>query len=651
MKKIIEVKNLTKEYKNLKAIDNLSFDVFEGEILGLLGPNGSGKSTTINSILQLLNYSSGSIKIFGHVMKPDSYEIKKDIGVIFQEVAVFQELTVYENIDYFCGLYINDKEIRRKYVMDAINLVGLNDFIKFYPKELSGGLLRRLNIACGIAHKPKLIFLDEPTVAVDPQSRNNILDGIKKLRDEGATIVYTTHYMEEVEIICDRIIILDKGKIIAKGTTDELKTLAKLEEKITVEVKNISEEILKEIKEFKTVLDLNYQGNVLVVVYKKGKDNLGELIDYLHEKKVAYSKTFIFPIILGTFFKLAFKDIENNEAFHPFDIAVIESNDFNNNEIFKEAIKSVSKSDNKLFNVKYVSKSDANKLLEDKDITGYLEFIGNDVNIKINNNGIYETILKFFVDEVNSEKNIINLSINEEVSKGNYDIDNITSNILDKLNSEVNIKNISRSNLSYTMIEYYTLIAMAALYGGILSMYIINKSMPNLSDVGKRSSIAPVKKSDLILSGLLASIIVQFVGLIILFLYTIFVLKINYDSNIWYIVLLAIVGSIAGLSLGVFIASIFKVNENAKSGILIAITMFYSFLSGMMGITMKYVIDKNIPIINKINPAALITDGFYSLYYDTLNRYFFNVISLILYSFILLSISSIVLRRQKYDSI
>lgn len=312
MKKVIEVKNLTKEYKNLKAIDNLFFDVYEGEILGLLGPNGSGKSTTINSILQLLNYSSGSIKIFGHVMKPDSYEIKKDIGVIFQEVAVFQELTVYENIDYFCGLYINDKEIRRKYVMDAINLVGLNDFIKFYPKELSGGLLRRLNIACGIAHKPKLIFLDEPTVAVDPQSRNNILDGIKKLRDEGATIVYTTHYMEEVEIICDRIIILDKGKIIAKGTTDELKTFAKLEEKITVEVKNISEEILKEIKEFKTVLDLNYQGNVLVVVYKKGKDNLGELIDYLHEKKVAYSKIFSErPTLNDVFLELTGKDLRD----------------------------------------------------------------------------------------------------------------------------------------------------------------------------------------------------------------------------------------------------------------------------------------------------------------------------------------------------
>ena len=312
MKKIIEVKNLTKEYKNLKAIDNLSFDVYEGEILGLLGPNGSGKSTTINSILQLLNYSSGSIKIFGHEMKPDAYEIKKDIGVIFQEVAVFQELTVYENIDYFCGLYINDKAIRQKYVMDAINLVGLNEFIKFYPKQLSGGLLRRLNIACGIAHKPKLIFLDEPTVAVDPQSRNNILDGIKKLRDEGATIVYTTHYMEEVEMICDRIIILDKGKIIAEGTTDELKTLAKLEEKITVEVKNINEKVIEEIKEFKTVLDLSYQGNTLVIVYKKGKDNLGELIDYLHEKKVTYSKIYSErPTLNDVFLELTGKDLRD----------------------------------------------------------------------------------------------------------------------------------------------------------------------------------------------------------------------------------------------------------------------------------------------------------------------------------------------------
>lgn len=215
MNNIIEVKNLVKQYNELKAIDNLSFEVHEGEILGLLGPNGSGKSTTINCILSLLKFSKGTIKIFGKEMQPDAYDIKSKIGVVFQEVSVFDELTVYENIDYFCGLYIKDKNIRKKYIEDAIKLVGLEDFKKFYPKKLSGGLLRRLNIACGIAHKPKLIFLDEPTVAVDPQSRNNILDGIKKLRDNGATIVYTTHYMEEVEILCDRVIILDKGKILA----------------------------------------------------------------------------------------------------------------------------------------------------------------------------------------------------------------------------------------------------------------------------------------------------------------------------------------------------------------------------------------------------------------------------------------------------
>ena len=286
MKKIIEVKNLSKSYKNLKAIDDLSFDVYEGEILGLLGPNGSGKSTTINSILNLLEFEKGTIKIFGKIMKPDAYDIKRDIGVIFQEVAVFEELTVYENIDYFCGLYVSNKRLRKSYVEDAINLVGLKEFTKFYPKQLSGGLLRRLNIACGIAHKPKLIFLDEPTVAVDPQSRNNILDGIKKLRDDGATIVYTTHYMEEVEMICDRIIILDKGKILAEGTTDELKSLAKLEEKITLEVKKISSKVVDEIKTFKTVDSVMENGNTLVITYKKGKDNLGELIDFYILKKL-----------------------------------------------------------------------------------------------------------------------------------------------------------------------------------------------------------------------------------------------------------------------------------------------------------------------------------------------------------------------------
>lgn len=292
MKKIIEVLNLEKSYKELTAINGISFDVLDGEILGLLGPNGSGKSTTINCILSLLSFNAGSIKVFGKEMTPDSTEIKSKIGIVFQDVAVFDELTVYENIDYFCGLYIKDKSTRKKYIQDAIDLVQLGDFVKFRPKKLSGGLLRRLNIACGIAHKPKLIFLDEPTVAVDPQSRNNILEGIKKLNADGATIVYTTHYMEEVEQICDRIIILDKGNIIATGTTQELKDLIKTAEKVSVESRNITDKYISEIKKVASVEDVTYDGKLLVINYYKGHRNLSNLVEFLENNKIAYSKIF-----------------------------------------------------------------------------------------------------------------------------------------------------------------------------------------------------------------------------------------------------------------------------------------------------------------------------------------------------------------------
>lgn len=313
MEKVIEVKNLTKEYKKgNKAVDDLSLNVFKGEILGLLGPNGSGKSTTINCILSLLNYSKGSIKIFGKEMTPNSYDIKEKIGVVFQDVSVFDELTVYENLDYFCGLYIKDKNKRKQYIEDAIELVGLNDFKKYYPKQLSGGLLRRLNIACGIAHKPKLIFFDEPTVAVDPQSRNNILDGIKKLRDDGATIVYTTHYMEEVETLCDRIIILDKGKILARGTSDELKELAEIEEKVTVEVNDLDEKYLDKISELKNVDIVTYSGNILLITYKKGKNNISNMVEFLKNNRIKYNKIFSErPTLNDVFLELTGKELRD----------------------------------------------------------------------------------------------------------------------------------------------------------------------------------------------------------------------------------------------------------------------------------------------------------------------------------------------------
>ena len=215
---VIQVENLVKRYGDLVALDHFGLQIAEGEIFGLLGPNGSGKTTAINCILSLLKYDKGRVEIFGKPMSPDAYDIKRDIGIVMQNVAVFNELTVQENIDYFCSLYVPDKRKRAPLVEEAVAFTGLGDYRRFLPKKLSGGLLRRLNIACGVAHKPRLIILDEPTVAVDPQSRNAILEGIERLNREGATIVYTSHYMEEVEQLCSRIMIMDKGKAIATGT-------------------------------------------------------------------------------------------------------------------------------------------------------------------------------------------------------------------------------------------------------------------------------------------------------------------------------------------------------------------------------------------------------------------------------------------------
>ncbi len=312
MKNVIEVKHLSKSYKSHKAVDDLSFEVKEGEILGLLGPNGSGKTTTMNCILALLKYNEGEIKIFGKEMSPSAYDIKSKIGVVFQDVAVFDELTVYGNIDYFCGLYIQDKTVRAEYVEDALKLVGLTENKNQYPKQLSGGLLRRLNIACGIAHKPKLIFLDEPTVAVDPQSRNNILEGIKKLRDGGATIIYTTHYMEEVEILCDRVIILDKGQIIASGTNNELKALAKIEEKVTIEVPELSPSQLSGFESIKNVSEVSYDNGVMKVVFNKGKNNLADMVDYLKDNKIRYNKIFAErPTLNDVFLELTGKELRD----------------------------------------------------------------------------------------------------------------------------------------------------------------------------------------------------------------------------------------------------------------------------------------------------------------------------------------------------
>ncbi len=309
---IVVVKNLVKRYDKLVALDHLNLAVEEGEIFGLLGPNGSGKTTAINCILSLLKYDKGSIEIFGKPMRPDAYDIKKNIGIIMQNVAVFEELTVYENISYFCSLYVNDKKEVRRLTEEALEFVSLQDFAKFMPKKLSGGLLRRLNIACGIAHKPKLIILDEPTVAVDPQSRNKILEGIKKLNRAGATIIYTSHYMEEVEELCSRISIIDKGKVIATGTKDELKNMISLGEKITVEAYNLTEYQLDEILHLANISQVNYNENRLVLRSKKGKNNLISVLDYLQTHDISFGKIYTeMPTLNDVFLEITGKELRD----------------------------------------------------------------------------------------------------------------------------------------------------------------------------------------------------------------------------------------------------------------------------------------------------------------------------------------------------
>ncbi|MDD6306364.1 MAG: ABC transporter ATP-binding protein [Clostridiales bacterium] len=309
---VVKVENLVKRYKELVALDHFNLEIMEGEIFGLLGPNGSGKTTTINCILSLLSYDKGTIKVFGKEMLPDSYDLKRQIGVVMQNVAVFDELTVYENIDYFCGLYINDKQLRKTYVEEAIEFVGLSDFKKFYPKKLSGGLLRRLNIACGIAHKPKLIILDEPTVAVDPPSRNKILEGIEELNRQGATIIYTSHYMEEVEQICTRIAIMDKGKNLAIGTKEELKQMIKKSEIISIDILDIRLEQIEEIRQLKHVYEVTFENHCLKVLCDGGKHNLLRILDYLQSKELSFGRVYSeLPTLNDVFLEITGKELRD----------------------------------------------------------------------------------------------------------------------------------------------------------------------------------------------------------------------------------------------------------------------------------------------------------------------------------------------------
>lgn len=265
MENLLEVKKLSKTYKNgRKALDNLNFNVIKGEILGFLGPNGAGKSTTINILSTLLQSDNGEITYFNDAGLSIK-DIKKQLGIVPQELAIYEDISALQNVKFFASLYgVKKSEINER-VEDALRKVGLEDRKHDRPATFSGGMKRRLNIACAIAHNPKLIIFDEPTVGIDPQSRNHILDSIKNLRDEGATIIYTTHYMEEVQQICDRVIIMDGGVVLLNDSLDNiLKYYSNSNYQVRVD-KQINPEVLDEIRKSSNVVEVNQKSESEVI--------------------------------------------------------------------------------------------------------------------------------------------------------------------------------------------------------------------------------------------------------------------------------------------------------------------------------------------------------------------------------------------------
>lgn len=376
----------------------------------------------------------------------------------------------------------------------------------------------------------------------------------------------------------------------------------------------------------------------------------------LFRSKMLIFWTFAFPIILGTFFYMAFRDIENNEMLDIIPIAVVKDTEFSNSLFYQEAFKTLSdpSADTRLFDTQYVTEEEAKNLLEQGEVDGVIQITKEKASLAIKANGIHATVIKSVLEEIEDMRYFAYLTATQNDSES-YPLNFI--GLYQKIqeqykDSDFAFHDTTREHMSYTMIEFYTLIAMTCLYGGILGMVAIIQILANMTSQGKRISVSPSSKVNLVFGSMLASYVIQLLGILLLFLYTIFILHVDYGTHLFWIILLAIIGCLAGLSLGIFCASFVKSNDNVKSGIVISVTMLGCFFSGMMGITMKYVIDQNLPILNHINPANMITDGLYALYYYGVSeRFFWNLGSLLLFSFVLLILSSIQLRRQTYDHI
>ena len=307
---ILQVKNLYKKYDKTEAIAGVDFSIKQGEIYGLLGPNGAGKSTLIKMIAGIEKKDEGEIIFEEKERNINKY--KRNMGILTQDIAIYPSFTAYENISFFCSLYsFKGKELKRR-VEKSLEFVGLSDCKNKKAKEFSGGMMRRLHLACAIAHTPKLIIMDEPTVGIDPQSRNHTLQSVKILKDNGASIIYTSHYMEEIEEICDEICILDKGKIIAEGSSKYLKENFSKSNIYTIALKSKLENIEKYIIRVDGIENVSVNDKVIKCTYSNNSNTLQKLVNTIcNNGGVIESIKNELPTLENVFLNLTGKNLRN----------------------------------------------------------------------------------------------------------------------------------------------------------------------------------------------------------------------------------------------------------------------------------------------------------------------------------------------------
>ncbi|MCM3267467.1 ABC transporter ATP-binding protein [Paenibacillus elgii] len=282
----IEIKDVVKRYGGNISVDHLNLSIRQGEVFGLLGPNGAGKSTTIKMLCGLLKIDQGEMRIDGISVAANPLEIKRRIGLVPQEIAIYENLTARENVTFFGKLYGLRGELLRERVQEALDFVGLSDRQGEKPGAYSGGMKRRLNIACAIMHRPKLIIMDEPTVGIDPQSRSHILDSVRKLNQMGSTIIYTSHYMEEVAAISTRVGIIDHGHLIACGTQEDLRALVSSDEKLLVKVAEVKEEAVSELKAHPRIQQVAINDRTLEIYLPTSPNSLQDILYILSKHQV-----------------------------------------------------------------------------------------------------------------------------------------------------------------------------------------------------------------------------------------------------------------------------------------------------------------------------------------------------------------------------